>query len=213
MRRSFQILIILFAIILFGAPTCNDKEQGSAGRELTVLNSSMDSLRESFGSEHLSATSLEAFEVSASQKLPEFADYLRILGDTSLNASFKDKAREMIRDLFLSEDVKFPVTKGPRVKEQHLTLKQILDDEVKQIVLSSVIIFDSIHIRHHFQRRDDTTYSGSLKFILHCKGSTVSGSESTCLEANCIDIYLVKRKKTFGGDTLNVWKVFLGDLK
>lgn len=213
MRKLFQAGVILFVYMLFGALSCNDHEQGSAGRKQKALDSAMDSLRESFGSDHLSAASLEAFEVSASQKLSDFADYLRILGDTTLNPSFKEKAKEMVRDLFLSENVSFRLVKGVKAKEEVLTLKQLLSAGVDQIVLSSNLIFDSVKVRQHFQRADDTTYTGLLNFTLRYTGASSSGKEITCITGNVIDIFIIKRKKIFGNDTLNVWKVYLGDMK
>jgi hypothetical protein len=213
MRRLVQIGIVLFVFMLFGAPSCNDHEQGSAGRKQKALDSAMDSLRESFGSDQLSAASLEAFEVSASQKLSDFADYLRIMGDTTLNPSFKEKAKEMVRDLFLSENVRFRLVKGVKAKEEVLTLKQLLSAGDDQIVLSSNLIFDSVKVSQHFQRADDTTYTGWLNFTLRCTETSLSGKEITCITGNAIDIFILKRNKIFGNDTLNIWKVYLGDLR
>ena len=213
MHRFIQIFGILIIYLVCGAPSCNDKKQGSAEQEQNSLKASIDSLRESFGSGHLSAVSLEAFEVSASQKLPEFADYLCILGDTSLNSSFKDKAREMIRELFLSEDVKFPVTNGARLKERELTLKQILSDKVKPAVLSYDLVLDSVRIGKHFQRTDDTTYTGMLNFTLRYTGAPPSVENMTRFTGNTMDIFILKRNRIFGKDTLRVWKVCLGNMK
>lgn len=213
MRKLFHFGVILFIYLLCGAPSCNDNEQDSVSRKQTALKSTMDSLRESFGSDQLSATSIEAFEVVAKQKLPDFADYLRILGDTTLSPSFKEKAKEMVRNLFLSENVRFHIVKSVKAKEEELTLKQLLSGADGQIVLSNILIFDSVKVRQHFQKTDDTTYTGLLNFTLRCTGASPSGKEIICISGKSIDIFIMKRKKIFGSDTLDVWEVCLGDLK
>jgi len=50
-----------------------------------------------------------AFEIKAKQKLTDLADYLQIYADNSLDEAFREHARQMILDLFISDSVQVKI--------------------------------------------------------------------------------------------------------
>ena len=99
MTKIFKISTIIFVLFVLCAPSCED-EQETANREEALLSKTKKNILKEFETDYLDEASLFAYEVKAKQKLSDFADYLRIMTDTSLDMSFRIKAGEMIKKLF-----------------------------------------------------------------------------------------------------------------
>ncbi len=48
---------------------------------------------------------LRAYEVTAAQRFNDFADYLRIISDTTLDLKFRQHAAELVKGLFISDKI------------------------------------------------------------------------------------------------------------
>ena len=212
MKRFLRISALILVYFVASARSCNDAGKEDAAFAEAKERAAKDSIASAFSSDSLSPASLRAFESTARYKLTDFADYLQIFRDSSTTAAFKKKAGQMIRDLFISEDVRLEIARPGRRVEKGGSLKDMLKLEMQDSRMEEKRTFDSIRIKQPFHRENDTLFSGQLAFrILYSDAEKqlkprVSGSDIIA------EIFLVKRKLIFGTDSLKVWKVFLGEI-
>jgi hypothetical protein len=74
-------------------------------------------------------------------------------------------------------------------------------------------LFDSIKVARPFHRTDEFNYKGRLSFSRRIKASTASDTIFSGPDRMEADIYVSKVCKQFGTDTLQIWSVFLGNIK
>jgi hypothetical protein len=74
-------------------------------------------------------------------------------------------------------------------------------------------IFDSIEVARPLRRIDDLNFRGSLTFSRRLKACSDSDTLSTGPVRMEADIMVSKVYKPFGPETLQIWSVFLGDIK
>ena len=212
MKRILRISALILVYFLSSARSCNDAGNEDAAFAEAKERAAKDSITSAFSSDSLSPATLRAFELTARYKLTDFADYLQIFTDRSTNPAFKNKAGKMIRDLFISEDVRLEIGSPGHQDKSALRLKDILGSELKNGQPEERMAFDSIRLKQTLHRENDTLFSGQLAFRIlysHAENqqkSLVTGSD------NIAEIFLVKRKLIFGTDSLKVWKVFLGEI-
>lgn len=186
MRRTVKIFALILLYFLACGKSCDNEEKFDAHREQVRVSAETDSLRSVFGTDTLSASSLLVYMETAKQKFYDFNDYLHIVADTSAAEPFRDKAREMIRDLFIAGA-----------------------DPPKMI---SPFGLDSVGLKEAFQRINDSVYEGHLAYsfiTLQRPGKIVNSSPET----GTIAVFLVKRDKNFGKGKLRVWNVLLGKME
>lgn len=186
MRRTVKIFALILLYFLCCGKSCDNEEKNDTQREQRRISTETDSLRSVFGTDTLSASSLLAYMETAKQKFYDFNDYLHIVADTSGARPFRDKAREMIRGLFIAGA-----------------------EPTKMI---SPFGLDSVGLKEAFQRINDSVYEGHLVFsfrTLQRPGKIVNSSHET----GTITVFLVKRDKNFGKGKLRVWNVFLGKME
>ena len=186
MRRTVKIFALILLYFLACGKSCDNEEKFDVRQEQAKVKAETDSLRMVFGTDTLSASSLLAYMETAKQKFYDFNDYLHIVADTSGARPFRDKAREMIRGLFIAGA-----------------------EPTKMI---SPFGLDSVGLKEAFQRINDSVYEGHLVFsfrTLQRPDKIVNSSHETCT----ITVFLVKRDKNFGKGKLRVWNVFLGKME
>jgi hypothetical protein len=186
MRRTVKIFALILFYFLACGKSCDNQEKSDAYHEQIKISAETDSLRSAFGTDTLSSSSLLAYLETAKQKFYDFNDYLQIVADTSVAGPFRNKAREMIRNLFIT------------------------DAEPAKII--SPFGLDSVGIKEAFQRINDSVYEGRLAYsfrMLQRSGKNIISPNET----GTITVYLVKRDKNFGKEKLRVWNVFLGKIE
>ena len=203
----FSILIYL----LFSSKSC--ESPGNSDYEENTLNATLDSLNKSFEAEYPSDQTLRAFEMKASQKLTDFSDYLQIFHDTSLDATFKEHTRQMIRELFISDTIHIDFRISEEQKVTNLTMSNFFNILSSSDFKPTSIIIDSIIISDPLQRSGEGKYSGSLKFIQRLDMPAGSHNGSVTSFSKTIDIIATRINKSFGDDTLYIWQVYLGDIR
>jgi hypothetical protein len=213
MKRYVIITCSVLAFLLFCSKSCETTENENAAREEISFKATLDSINKTFEADYLSEQTLRAFEVKAEQKLVDFADYLQIYADKSLDESFKDHARQMILDLFISDSIHIKISISKEEKEMNLTIKEFL--RIASASGSNVmgVRIDSLEISEPLHRIDDGRYAGSLKFSQRFKGSSSTNNSLTQSQRKTVDIIAAKIKKQFGNDTLQIWQVCLGDIR
>lgn len=183
MRSTLKIFALILLYFLACGKSCDNSEQNDAQREQRRITAETDSLRSVFGTDTLSASSLQAYMETAKQRFYDFNDYLYIVNDSSAAELFRNKAQEMIRSLFI-------VSMEPIKTFTPMTL-------------------DSVYRKEAFQRINDSVYKGRLvfKFTKHYQGDKIP---KTFHETGIIEVFLVKGDKNFGKRRLRTWDVFLG---
>jgi hypothetical protein len=167
-----------------------------------------------FEKDQLSSLALKAFEQRAIQKISDFADYLNILTDDSLDSAFLYQANEMLFSLFYSKNVEVSINHSKAAFEKHMKLVDFLsyfqgDKSLKvKIDISDFKIEDSLNFagRKH--------YSGEISCLFSVQNI---GNDKTILPNGIyntvIKIESRKTEKLFGTIPKQIWEIFLGDIK
>jgi hypothetical protein len=211
MKRVLKISALILVYLLACAKSCDNGQDSDNAQDLAKVNAARDSISSAFSSDTLSSAGLRALEATALYKLSDFSDYLRIFTDTSANQAFRNKAGEMISDLFVSRDVLLEVACSGH-KEKGLRLRDMLDSKKKNRLTEAGISFDSIIIKQSLHRVNDTLLSGELKFRVLCNHTKGQNRPLVAAQDNVAEILVVKKWKIFGSDSLKVWKVYLGNI-
>jgi hypothetical protein len=211
MTKIFKISTFIFVLLVICAPSCEDEKETS-NRDEAILTTTKNDVRKEFEAEYLTEASLFAYEVTAKQKLSDFADYLQIMTDTSLDMSFRIKAGEMIKKTFQSENVNLRLEKKEKETEPEFEVHLLIKDGLENKLILSPFSVDSIIVHEPLHRIGNTTYVGSLRFSQNFMDSFQPGLIINSARRS-IDVYVVKEDKIFGTDTLNVWTVRLGEIR
>jgi len=73
--------------------------------------------------------------------------------------------------------------------------------------------FDSIILSEPLHRDNDLNYTGNLEFFLRYDAHPVSNSVIAHSNSKRADIIATKVRKPFGRDTLQIWQVYLGNIR
>jgi len=211
MSKLFKIVAIVLVLFTIYAPSCVD-EQYIAMREEAKLNKERNEVLAEFKSDHLSEASLMAFEKNAVQKLTDLHDYLKILADTSLNHTFREKAGALVLNTFITEKVFISLQPVENDGPQKYVAGRLI-----QLINSNKLIlqhftFDSIVVNDPLRKSDGETFTGKLSFIQRFSESSLGGQNNYKAYREA-DFYLLKENKIFDADTLRTWNVRLGDIR
>ena len=213
MRRIFYISALGILYFLTTAKSCDNQENIDEERDQARIRITRDSIISTFDSDTLSNTSLRAFEGAAIIKLSDFADYLAILRDTSLAGPFREKAREMILGLFISDRTLIQVSEPNEPGRYKFTVKKFLEDSEAGSLQFGKIIFDSARVKQELMPSGDSIYAGKLSYAYtflrddHSAGSDPLPADGT------VEFFLKRHTRNFGPDTLILWDVFLGNME
>jgi hypothetical protein len=213
MRRIFYISALGILYLLTTAKSCDNQEKADEERDQARIRVTRDSLKSTFGTDTLSNTALRAFEGTAIIRLSDFADYLAILRDTSLARPFREKAREMILGLFISDKSLIRVSKPSVPGGDDFTIEQFLKDAEAGSTQFGKIIPDSTRVKQVLTQSGESIYAGTLSYsytLLHVNPST--GSIPSPANGTA-EFYLKRHQKNFGADTIILWDVFLGNME
>jgi hypothetical protein len=205
MTRILKILVLIIIVLIFGAPSCSDEQENSR-REESLVNASIDSIKEEFTAEHLSDEALYGFEKAAVLKLSDLQDYLRILTDSSLDISFRRQAGEMLDKMFVTENIRIRLTDS-----LPLSVSDFISLGLENNLSPSSFIFDSIQVHEPLHRISASTWKGKLTFLQPV--ALPDTNQPVMFSARTADISLCKESKAFGPDTLKIWTIRLGEIK
>jgi len=207
--RYIWILLLVWHVCT--ARTCNEDEEVAARREEQSAKQLIQSVENVFTSDTLSDDFLRAYEITAINKLNDFADYLKIISDTTLELKFRQHAAELTRNLFMPIEIKLKNWSKAYPEPGLYTLGNLLEHSLSKGI-SCWLQPQQINVSTPFILKNDSTFSGALNFKqdrIYLNNQEISESVSGEL---IIDIYLIKQSKQFGDEKLNVWKVYLGDI-
>ena len=211
MRRIFYISSLILLYLLATAKSCDRQEQEDDSRDRDRIKSAQDSLLSTFASDTLPGVSLQAFEETAKIRLADLSDYLSILADTSVDTTFRNKAREMILALFISENSVLWLAGPGKQGRREVSIKQVLASGNEGSTIFGKILPGSIVVQHPLQRAGDLTYTGELGFSYLPDVHKPEKSMAQAINTGKVNFLTIKHQKPFGTDTLMIWEVFLGN--
>ena len=213
MKRFVIHIFSLLAFLVFCSKSCESPEDQQAGKEEAELKATLDSISSSFFADQPSEQTLRLLEVKAKQKLADLADYLQIYYNETLDEAFRTNARQMIRDLFISDSVLISLKFTSGMNEKGVSLDDFLRDDKGFPGNTLQFSFDSIILSAPLHRINEISYMGVMSFIQRFQKSTTSDPEDTFSVIKEADIFALKVRKPFGSDTLKTWSVFLGGIR
>jgi len=148
---------------------------------------------------------LAKFETRAIQKLQEFYDYLSLLRDDRYDQSMKEEIRYSASGLFLSSDQII----APLVPENHSEAsvdEMLMKSQQKPFLEQFEIV--SIEVDQPLTQISQKVYQGELNYELKVgKASEVISYKKRATFS------LRKIEKNLGGESLEVWEVFLNQIQ
>ena len=213
MRRIFYIPALLLIYLLTTAKSCDRQEQYDESVDQLSVERAQDSIKSIFESDTLSIVSLHAFEATAKIRLADFSDYLVIVDDTSVAETFREKAKKMIRGLFISENSVIRCTNPDNHGSEEIPILQLLKDSKEPRTYFERIIKDSIRIKDPLKMAGDSNYIGKLSFSFVAPRQKTSKNLKQPTGYGTIDFIVTRHEKMFGKDTLIIWDVFLGSIQ
>jgi len=196
--------------MLLGAPSCVDEEE-IARQEEEALEEVREGIRDEFEAEYLTEANLYAYETAAKQKLADLTDYIQVLTDTTKDFSFRQKAGEMIQNLFHSKNDKVELGLQKRSTED-LLIGDLIEKGLANKIPNLHFSIDSIQIHEPLRRTDNSTYTGILQFSQNFTEISTPEQPLKSISRNA-EFFVIKEFKAFGTDTLWVWNVKLGDTR
>jgi hypothetical protein len=213
MRRIFYISALVILYFLTTAKSCDNQEKADEERDQARIRVTRDSIISSFGSDTLSDASLRAFEGAAILKLSDFADYFAIFRDTSLAGPFREKAREMILGLFISDKSLIEVSEPNEPGRYKFTVENFLKDTEAGSLRFGKIIPDSTRVKQELKQSGDSIYAGKLSYAYTFLRDNPSAGSNPLPATGTVEFFLKQHTKNFGPDTLTLWDVFLGNME
>lgn len=211
MKWVSNIFILILIYLICSARSCTNEGNMNELNEEKLLSASKVSIKQAFEVDSPGDQLLKAYEATARQKLTDFADYLKIASDSSMDMTFRKQALEMAGKLFISGETDtrkwnkaYP---GPNLN----TLEQLLEKSLSQ-GMPCWVQPSQINVNTPLTWKNDSTFTGSLSFYQQCilfDNPDPLGSISSML---VIDIYALKKVKFFGKEHLSIWEVYLGDI-
>jgi hypothetical protein len=212
MKKFIILFAAILAYLVFSSRSCEGPEPEDARTREAELAITKERVKNEFASEELSRQSLRAFEEKAVQKLADLADYLNLYTDKSMDSSFREQARRMILGLFISDSVQINPLLTSEKTEKYRALAGFLATKPDTTYRSVSLAFGSVEIAESLHRTGEGYY-GTLTFSRQVTVCTVSDTTTTGKYPLEIEMVVLKSSKAFGPDTLQVWGVFLGNVK
>ena len=211
MKWIINVFLLALIWLICGAPSCSEGGSARERYEKKILLASSDSIKKAFDVEVPGYQLLEEYEANSVKKLIDFAEYLKIAADTSVDQSFRKQAAVMARKLFISTDPDFRKWNKAYPENNDNTVEQFLTNSMKhasptwlkpaQIIVSTPL-----------KKENDSTFKGGLSFYLQSVDYNNPENKGSNTGRYEIDIYVIRNLKTFGKEQLRVWDVYLGDI-
>ena len=191
--------LIFSTSLLLGIASC-----ASSHRERAIENESAEAsimsgeLEAQFTTDYLSSDLLDALEVRAQQKLLDFADYVVLISNPTIDSAFRTQAKEQALELFIQPEI-------PIIFEGESTKLEDFFSAIHQKKGLTNYTVRNIEIAQPLQQESDQQYTGSLSF----SQSMIVDSQETVHQRE-VKVWVKKTDKQFGNKQKEVWEVFLG---
>jgi hypothetical protein len=213
MRKYIIIFAAAFAYLFLSSRSCEGPEQEDILTDEEVLAATKDSIELQFALDDLSPALLSALEIQAKQKLTDFCDYFNLCTDASLDSAFRIQARLMIRERFVSDTVLINTLLIRTTGGPNLTLNDFLVSLAYPACSSPIIFIDSVKTVSSLYRTGEMSYKGIIAFDRQLGFRTAIDTTLSDHESMVAEMMAVKVSRAVGSDTLQVWEVFLGEIR
>ena len=212
MKRFSYIFILSLIYLICSSKGCTDDGNVNEIREEKLFTASRDSLIHAFEFDTPGYKLLRGYEATATQKLTDFADYLKIASDLSIDKTFRQQASEMAGRLYISLEVNTRNWSKPYQDPDFNTLKELLEKSLSN-GMPCWTLPTHINVETPLTLKNDSTCSGTLSFYQQSIPFDNSKQIESAPVISVINIYAIKKVKTFGKESLTIWEVYLGDIK
>jgi hypothetical protein len=210
MRWIKYIWIPIVIYLTCSARTCTEDQESIAKSEAIYTKNLKENVKQVFTSDSLPEHFLRAYEVSATEKLNDFADYIKIISDTSLDRRFRMHSAELVKKMFVSDEINLSGWCKTYPKSLVVNLEELLAYGLRE-GMSGWIKPVQMNFSEPFVMKNDSTFTGNLTF--NCKYLPWKSTDTSEISDKIsVNIYLVRKLKSFGTDQYKVWDVYLGDI-
>lgn len=211
MNEIKYIWILILIYLVCSARTCNESEEATEVQKEVYTMNLMNSVKQVFTSDSLSDHFLRAYEITATEKVIDFADYMKIISDTTFDLRFRQYAAELVRNMFISDEIDLSGWSKSYPEPGLDILEHLLSYSLSEGVLFWLKPVD-FNIIKPFTSTNDSTFTGNLSF--NYKSLYYAGQDTSEIESGklVIDIFLMKETRSFGNEQFRVWEVYLGTM-
>jgi len=212
MKKLLYILMIFSIYMILCGRSCEDDSAKMKWQEDQAMMA-RDSIILEFDTESLSEEACRAEEAEAIQHLADLSDYTAIFSNREMDSTFRAKAGELIRRMFVSEDVVLSFGPVKKEKMKQVTVKEFLEAAFGDEYTKAEVRFDSIRVIQPLEKAGNEIYSGKLaanQIIIEYYETDSLFSPSLPITVEFISY---RQIKVIGQDTLQVWEVKLGEMK
>lgn len=211
MKWIRYILILIIIYIACSARSCNENEVASERQTEEYTRNLLDNVKHVFTSDSLSDRLIRAYEITAAEKLIDFADYMAIVSDTSLDLRFRQRAAELARGLFVSGNIKLADWSKSYPEPGINSLEHLLTYSLNEGVPFRIKPIQ-INIINQFASVNDSVLTGRLAFNYISLSLNNQDTSEKASGRLVTDMYLLKKTRSLGEDLFRVWDVYLGDI-
>jgi hypothetical protein len=212
MKQISYICLLILIYLICSSDGCTEDASMREIREEKLIVAIKDTVKSVFETDTLSARFMRAYEETAQQKLIDFADYMKIVSDTSLDNSFRQQAADMVSKLFISDEVDIQGWSKFHYDSKPGTLGQLLENAISQGMTTWIQPYN-IEVMTPLSMENDSTISGTLSFYQKRVPFDDKFSADSINKPVVIDFFVMRKVKLFGREQLRIWEVFLGDIE
>lgn len=198
--RYFGILFLCFLSSCANEPMERMAQREDTPPSMLENEAYSESLEKSLSAEE-EELNFKGFEQRAVQKVNDFADYLKILSDTTYEDVFRQQALEMANGLFrdgsISDAGFAPTVFGEKIS---VFLNEIYNNPSGKWAVK----VENVRISKAFTKSSTDTFEAICAY-----DQWINGEHSQ----KKISVVLTKVTKSFGTERKKVWEVFLKDIR
>ena len=210
MKKTLHLLMLIIIYLLCGARSCSESDLKD-GNEKNLISASKDSIKKAIEIDIPDTELLKTHEQMAKQKLLDFADYMKIVSDTTIDARFRQQAAEMARKLFISGQINIRNWDIISEHSKNRTLNQFLAKNLNE-GSTYWIQLEGIDIAKPLSQTNDSAFIGRLSVYKSSLSFEKQLVTKKYTEKVLVDFHLQKKTKSFGNDRVKVWEVYLGEI-
>jgi hypothetical protein len=211
MKKLFNILTLCLFYLVFCSKSCVDNTQRQAW-QTKQADIAKDSIRNEFETDYLTEEARHAAETKAIQQVKDLSDYVNIYADPSTDSLFREKAGEMVRKMFVSDNCTVSFGQDKKNKMKSATLRDFLREGFGVKTDKTQLVFDSVRVMEPLEKTNGNLYSGKLAVYQGIIDQPLSENNLLPFYQITIDIISERHPKVIGNDTLMVWEVLFKDM-
>ena len=204
-------LFLLFAgYVLCTADKCESVDEANTRKQET-LHARLDTIAQNLQSKELTVSARIAFEQKARQKLSDYADYLTLFSDRSLDARFRETVWQLLNTLYADTATILTIRTDSSGLSQSIALNTLPEIIPAQGFEAIMLRIGSVKVAEPLLARDQAGPQGRLEYDQQWYG--VSHDDTISLGSTVAQslFYAKKIEKQIGNTSVMTWQVFLGD--